>query len=103
PRELLAGLAQLRVWGLRTTAAASAEEIVAMCGAAGFTNIKAELVGDRVIAPALRVTRRRLATRRGAPASIRVPAAVFLGQTELLWRRRAVEYLLLRAERASAR
>ena len=99
PRELLAGLAQLRVWGLRTTAAATTAEIVAACGAAGFENVQTELVGDRVIGPALRVTRARLSRRQGAPATIRIPAQVFLSQTELLWNRDAVDYLLLRAER----
>ena len=96
-RELLAGLAQLRVWGLRTTAAATTADIVAACRAAGFENVRTELVGDRVIGPALRVTRARLAKRQGAPATIRIPSQAFLGQTELLWDRGAVEYLLLHA------
>jgi SAM-dependent methyltransferase len=98
-RELLAGLAQLRLWGLPMAAAATPAEISAACRAAGFVNIRAELVGDRVIAPALRLTRRRLALRRGAPGSIRLAARIFLSQAELLWKRGAIEYLFLRAER----
>jgi erythromycin 3''-O-methyltransferase len=99
PRELVAGLAQLRVWGLRPSAAATTGEIVDACRAAGFTNVRTELVGNRVIAPALRLTRRRLSRRGIAPASMRLPARIFLSQAELLWQRGAMEYLLLRAEK----
>ena len=99
PTELLAGLAQLRVWGLRPSAAATPEEIAGACRAAGFVNVRMQLVGDRVIAPAMRLTRHRLARGDGAPASIRLAARAFLSAVELLWKRRAVEYLFLRADR----
>ena len=98
-RELLAGLAQLRLWGLPASAASTPDEIADMCRAAGFTDVRFELVGDRVIDPALRLTRRRLAIRVGAPGSIRLAARLFLSQAELLWERGALEYLFLRAER----
>lgn len=98
-RELLAGLAQLRVWGLPSSAAATPEEIVAASRSAGFAEVRTRLVGDRVIAPALRLTRRRLSRRDGASGSIRLAARIFLSQAELLWKRGAIEYLLLRAER----
>jgi SAM-dependent methyltransferase len=98
-RELLAGFAQLRVWGLRVTAAATTDDIVSQSEAAGFVDVSTELVGDRVIAPALRVTRKRLDSRHGAPASIRLPAQLFLRETELLWNRGAIEYLLLHARK----
>ena len=98
-RELLAGLSQLRLWGLPISAAATPAEISAACRAAGFVNVRAELVGDRVIAPALRLTRRRLARQAGAPGSIRLAARLFLSQAELLWKRGAIEYLFLRADR----
>jgi SAM-dependent methyltransferase len=100
-RELLAGLSQLRLWGLPMAAAATPSEISAACREAGFVSTRAELVGDRVIAPALRLTKRRLARRRGAPGSIRVAARLFLSQAELLWKRGAIEYTFLRAERPS--
>jgi hypothetical protein len=58
-----------------------------------------ELVGEKVIAPALRLTRGRLRQRRGAPGSIRVAAGIFLSQAELLWRHGAIEYMFLRATR----
>ena len=63
PRELLAAFTQLRVWGLHTGAAASPTDIVRLAERAGFTDLRTELVGDRVIAPALRFVRRRLETR----------------------------------------
>jgi SAM-dependent methyltransferase len=98
-RELLAGLAQLRLWGLPSSAAATPDEIADTCREAGFADVTIELVADRVIDPALRLTRRRLARRRGASASIRLAARIFLSQAELLRERGALEYLLLRAER----
>lgn len=98
-RELLAGLSQLRLWGLPTSAAATPAEISAACRAAGFVDVRTELVGDRVIAPALRLTRRRLARRAGAPGSIRLAAGLFLSQAELLWKRGAIEYMFLGATR----
>lgn len=98
-RELLAGLAQLRLWGLPPGAAATPQEIADQCRAAGFSDVRTELVADRVIDPALRLTRRRLARRTGTSASIRLAARLFLSQAELLRKRDALEYLFLRAER----
>ena len=60
--------------------------------------------GDRVIAPAVRLTAGRLTA--GAMADPRAEAAgqraigrLLLGQVNLLWRRGIIEYLLLRAVR----
>lgn len=98
PAEALAGLTQLRVWGLKPSVAATAEEIAAMARRAGFQDVEARLVGDRVIGPALRSVRRRLEDGdREAPAAMRLAARVMLAQTELLWRNGVVDYLLLRA------
>jgi erythromycin 3''-O-methyltransferase len=99
PRELLAGLAQLRLWGLPPSAARTPDEIADMCRAAGFVDVRFELVGDRVIDPALRLTRRRLARGLDAPSSIRLAARLFLSQAELLRKRGVLEYVLLRADR----
>ena len=55
--------------------------------------------GDRVIAPALRLTAARLATPMAAPAGQQAAARMLLGQVDLLWRRRIIDYLLLRAVR----
>jgi SAM-dependent methyltransferase len=103
PGELAAGIGQLRLWGLRPSAAATPGRIASEAEAAGFTDIRSELVGERVIAPALRLTRARLrGAGRELPASQRLAAAAFLRQVELLWRRRVVDYLLLSARKPDA-
>jgi erythromycin 3''-O-methyltransferase len=98
PAEVLAGLTQLRVWGLKPAVAATAGEIAGMARRAGFEDVETRVVGDRVIGPALRFVRRRLEDGdEGAPAAMRLVARVMLAQTELLWRNGVVDYLLLRA------
>lgn len=98
PLEAIAGVTQLRVWGLPSAAATSPERIAAQVRRAGFVHVETELVGDRVIGPALRFVRGRL--RSGeleAPLGMRLASRVMLAQLELLWRRGMVDYLLLRA------
>ncbi|HEV8563735.1 MAG TPA: class I SAM-dependent methyltransferase [Actinomycetota bacterium] len=100
PRELLAGLSLLRVWGLRRDAAATAEDIAAAARAAGFVDVRAELVGQRVIGPALRFVHDRLRRCRSElPRSYGLAVAFMVAQVDLLWERRMVDYLLLRARR----
>jgi SAM-dependent methyltransferase len=104
PSEIAAGLSQLRVWGLSTGAAASTESIVAMAAGAGFVDVEARVVGERVIDPALRFVRGRLeAGRVEAPAAMRAACRLLLAQAELLWRRGVLDYLLLRARRPVGR
>jgi erythromycin 3''-O-methyltransferase len=100
PSELFAGVTQLRVWGLKPSAAATADQLVATIERAGFEEVELELVGDRVIAPALRFVRDRL--ERGevdAPAAMRWASRVMLGQVETLWRNGVLEYALIRARK----
>ena len=97
--ELLAGLSQLRLWGLAPSAAATPDQIAAACRAAGFVDVEAELVGDRVIRPSLRLTQDRLSSGPDAPTLMRLAGSFFLSQARLLWERGAIEYLLLRARR----
>ena len=98
PRELLAALSQLRVWGLRKHAAATPVEIVRTAEHAGFVDVQTQLVGERVIEPALRFVRGRLhSTREEAPGSYRLAASIMLSQVELLWDRGMIDYLLLHA------
>jgi hypothetical protein len=88
------------LWGLRVGAVATPEQIAGMVEGAGFTDVSWELVGERVIAPALRLMRERLVRVGGdLPSAQRFAAEVFRRQVELLWRRRLVEYLLLSARR----
>ena len=98
PRELVAAISQLRVWGLGAHAAATPVEIVDAVEAAGFVDVHTELVGERVIEPALRFVRDRLGRARDeAAGSYRLAAWIMLSQVELLWDRGMIDYLLLRA------
>jgi erythromycin 3''-O-methyltransferase len=99
PLELLSGLTQLRVWGLSASAAATADEIVALARAAGFVDVRPRLVGERVIAPALRFVRRRVDSGLDAPPLYALACRVMLAQVERLWRHGLIDYLLLRATR----
>lgn len=98
PVEALAALSQLRVWGLRPSSAASDVEIEAMVRTAGFENVRTRLVGDRTIGPALRFVRARLDDGRlDAPLAMRLAGRAMIAQTELLWQRGLMDYVLLRA------
>jgi SAM-dependent methyltransferase len=99
PFELIAGLIQLRVFGMGRTAAMTAEQITEAARAAGFVDVDVTLCGDRVIAPALRLIAARLARAPAAPTGQRAAARLLLRQVELLWRRGIIEYLLLHATR----
>ena len=99
PAELLSGLTQLRVFGLRRSMAMTAAQIAAAARAAGLAEVEVTACGDRVIAPALRLTAQRLASGIAAPAGQQAAARLLLGQVDLLWRRRIIDYLLIRAVR----
>jgi SAM-dependent methyltransferase len=100
PRELLAGVSQVRLWGLGRHAPQTAEQIAWTAAAAGFADVTCELVGDRVIGPALRFVRGRLRGRNSrVPKSYAIAARAMVSQVELLWERRVVDYLLLRARK----
>ena len=103
PRELLAALSQLRVWGLGSHAAATPVEIADRVEAAGFVDVHVDLVGERVIAPALRFVRDRLdGSRDEASPSLRLAARIMIAQVELIWERGMIDYLLLRARKPGA-
>ena len=99
PAEVLAGLTQLRVFGLRPGMAMTAGQIAAAARAAGLAEVTVTGCGDRVIAPALRLTAARLTAPRAAPAGQQAAARLLLSQVSLLWRRHIIEYVLLRAVR----
>ncbi len=99
-REAAAAVAMLRVWGLRSAAAASPGRIAATATAAGFEDVRSDLIGARVIAPALRFVRDRLDGRgEGEGRSLALAARVMLGQADVLWERGLLDYLLLRARK----
>jgi len=99
PAELVSGLTQLRVFGLRRTMAMTAGQIAAAARAAGLAEVQVTACGDRVIGPALRLATARLAGPVAAPAGHQAVARLLLRQVDLLWRRRIIDYLILRAVR----
>jgi SAM-dependent methyltransferase len=98
PREIVAGVAMLRLWGIRAAAAATATEIEAQCRAAGFDDVRGALEGGRVIAPAFRAVRARLATGEG-DAAHRLAARTMLREAAVLWDRGVLDYLFLTARK----
>jgi SAM-dependent methyltransferase len=95
-REAVAAVAMLRVWGLRSGAAASPGEIAATAATAGFVDIRSATIGDRVIGPALRFVRDRLdASRDQQSRPIAIAARTMLSQADVLWERGVLDYLLL--------
>ena len=99
PAELVSGLTQLRVFGLRPNAAMTAGQIAAAARGAGLADVEVTACGDRVIAPALRLATARLSRPPSAPTGHRAAACLLLWQVELLWRRQIIDYILLRAVR----
>ena len=99
PGELVAGLTQLRVFGLRSGMAMTAVQIAAAARAAGLAEVTVTACGDKVIAPALRLTAGRLARATTAPLGQHAAAYLLLRQVDLLWRRHIIDYLLIRAIR----
>jgi SAM-dependent methyltransferase len=102
PAEFVSGLTQLRVFGLPLSAVMTASQITAAARAAGLTGVQVTMCGERVIAPALRLARARLASGPAAPIGQRAAARVLLRQVDLLWRHQIIDYLLLRAVRPKA-
>ena len=106
PAEVISGLTQLRVFGLRRSMAMTTSQIAAAAAAAGLAEVQVTACGDRVIGPALRLTAARLAAARAAPVGHQAApvghqaaARLLIRQVDLLWRRGIIDYLLLRAVR----
>ena len=102
PREALAGVAMLRLWGIRRRAAATPAQIEDAVRAAGFVDVRTELEGARVVAPAFRYVAARLADpglRREAGGAKVLGAATMLHEAELLWQRGILEYLFVAARK----
>jgi cyclopropane fatty-acyl-phospholipid synthase-like methyltransferase len=99
PLEALAGLTQLRIWGMNRGGAMSTAKIVSAARAAGLVDVEVSACGDRVIGPALQLTRDRLRRATGVPLGHRAAARAMLAQVDLMWQRGMIEYVLLRAIR----
>ncbi|HEX6208991.1 MAG TPA: methyltransferase domain-containing protein [Actinomycetota bacterium] len=96
-RDAAAGLAQLRVWGLRVRPLASGGRVAALAEEAGLEDVRVELCASRTIDPAMRVMRGRLAHPRGASRAQVWASRVALGQIERLREGGYVQYALLTA------
>jgi SAM-dependent methyltransferase len=99
PWEAMAGLTQLRVWGINRGAAMTAAEITQAARAAGLVDLEVSACGDRVIEPALRLTRARVRRVTRAPFGQRAAARAMLAQVALLWQRGMIDYIFVRAVR----
>jgi len=84
---------------MKRGAAMPAEEIAQAARAAGLVDVEVSGCGDRVIGPALRLTRARLRRTTGAPFGHRAAGRAMLAQIDLIWKRGMIEYILLRAVR----
>ena len=97
-REGVAGLTNLRVWGIRRRSLMSADQIETALVDAGFVDVRVQDVSPRVFFPAIRFFRERLRTDRKGPLAYRWGSAILLRQWELLATRDVMRYLLVRAE-----
>jgi len=96
--EGVAGLSNLRAWGIKRQALMSADDIEAALLVAGFTGVRVTDVSARVFAPAIRFFRQRLRSVPDAPPIYRAGSGVLLRQWDLLVRRGVMKYLLVKAE-----
>ncbi|MDQ3752102.1 MAG: methyltransferase domain-containing protein [Actinomycetota bacterium] len=100
PGELIAGLSNLRIWGMGRANLATSAQIRDAMFAAGFVDVVVEKVGERVFPPAIKLFRERLAARgHEQPYLYRLAAHLLLRQWDLLYRRGMMEYLLVRGRR----
>ena len=97
-REGIAGLTNLRVWGIRRRSLMSADQIGTALIDAGFVDVRVQDVSPRVFFPAIRFFRERLRTDREGPLAYRWGSGILLRQWELLATRDVMRYLLVRAE-----
>ncbi|MGH2774624.1 MAG: class I SAM-dependent methyltransferase [Actinomycetota bacterium] len=98
PREAVAGLTNLRVWGIRRRSLMTSVQIEHALIAAGFVGVRVRDVSHRVFPPAIRFFSQRLRTVRDGPLAYRWGSGLLLRQWELLAARDVMRYLLVRAE-----
>ena len=96
--EAIAGLSNLRAWGINRRSLMSADAIEAALELAGFADVELRDVSGRVFNPAIRFFRERLRATEGAPLLYRRGSGLLLRQWDLLARRGMMKYLLIKAE-----
>lgn len=99
--ELVAGVGQMRVWGLHRDSVMNAADIASVCEGTGFADVRAELRGEWVIDPAVRYVRRILPSARGLTRTQRTAVGMFVSHIELLRRNGVVDYMFLFARKPS--
>ena len=95
--EAVAGLFNLRTWGVKRSSLQSSAEIGTLLSDLGFTDIAIRSVGERVFPPAIAFMRKRLEGSSNAPAIQRFGAKLLLDQWELLHQRGMMDYILVTA------
>ena len=98
--EAVAGLTNLRTWGVKRRSLQSSGEIRESLSGQGFTDIEIRSVGGRVFPPAIAFMRSRLGRSPDAPSIQRFGAKLLLDQWELLYRRGMMDYILVTATSA---
>ncbi|HVL33332.1 MAG TPA: hypothetical protein VM600_07095, partial [Actinomycetota bacterium] len=96
-KSMIAGIAQMRFWGIRRSMLASAGDVAHMLERAGFGDVHVEIVTGSVIDPALALTRARLTRGARAPRLLRWGAKRALAQVTLLRDEGFLQYVLVRA------
>jgi erythromycin 3''-O-methyltransferase len=97
PGEVIAGLLNLRVWGVTRRSICSADEIGRAATRAGFGKVDVKTVGHQVFPQAITFFRARLSERRDAPLLLRLGTRVLLWGWDLLFRRGVLQYELVTA------
>jgi len=98
PSEGIAGLSNLRAWGINRRSLMSADAIESALLAVGFTGVEVRDVSGRVFSPAIRFFRERLQSTEDAPLLYKRGSGLLLRQWDLLARRSMMKYLLIKAE-----
>lgn len=100
PGELIAGLSNLRIWGMGRANLASSQQILEAMVAAGFVEVGVQKVGAWVFPPAIKLFRSRIETHGAEqPFLYRLGARLLLAQWDLLYQRGMMDYLLVRGSR----
>ena len=100
PAEVVAGIGQLRLWGMRRGSAVGASRIARMAEEAGFEGVKIRLCAELVIDPAVDFLKRRLPYVEGFSRSQLAAIRVLMRHIELLRRNGVVDYMLLGARKS---
>ncbi|MCJ7832208.1 MAG: class I SAM-dependent methyltransferase, partial [Actinobacteria bacterium] len=99
PAEVLAGIGQLRLWGMSRGSIASSFRIARAAEEAGFIDVQVSLCGERVIDPAIDFLTRRLPSVDGFSRSQRLAIRLFARHVALLRRNGLLDYMLLSAHK----